>query len=113
MRLRFPIRENCKIGFAALFDLLLGLSFIRYDRRHPGGLPRQPLGLEPLSVGRKCLLCNLVLSHCLSGIDLAKRLTGFALRFADWLGWFKFARCFCHFFSPSSTRRRMASERVG
>jgi hypothetical protein len=72
------------------------------DRR-PGALPRQPLGLEPLPVGRKCLLCNLMLSHCLFGIDFAKCLTGIAFHFGDWLGSFKLALCLCHFFafSPS------------
>src|SRR6266481_1018931 len=80
---------------AALFDLL-GLSSLRYDRR-PGGFARQPLGLEPLPVGRKCLLCNLVLSHCLSGTELAKCLARFAFRFGDRLGRFKLARCLSHY----------------
>ena len=83
-------------GIAALFDLLLGLGFLRCDRR-PGGLPSQPLGLEPLPVGWKCLLRNLVLSHCRFGIDLAKCLTRIALRFGDRLGWFKLARCLLSF----------------
>src|SRR5271156_5135041 len=66
-----------------------------------GGLPGQPLGLEPLPVGIKCPLCNLMLSHCLLGIDLAKCLTRLALRFGDWLGRFKLAGCLCHFFAFS------------
>jgi len=42
-----------------------GLGF-RLRDHCPRDLPRQPLGLEPLAVARKCLLCDLVLSHCLS-----------------------------------------------
>jgi hypothetical protein len=113
--LRSTARENAQRrpkGDGFLTRLLLGLGFLGCDRR-PGGLPRQPLGLEPLPVGRKCLLCNLVLSHCLSGINLAKCLTRSALRLSGWLGWFKFARCLCHFFafSPSSTKRRRERSR--
>jgi hypothetical protein len=100
-------------AIVALFALLLGLGFLRCDL-HPSRLPRQPLGLDPLPVCMECLLNDLVLSHRLFGIDLAKCLTGIALRFGDWLPWFKLARCLCHFFtfSPNSTRRRMASARL-
>jgi len=65
---KLPARPTEADGF--LTRLLLCLGFLGRDRR-PGGLSRQPLGLEPLPVGRKCLLCNLVLSHCLFGIDFA------------------------------------------
>jgi hypothetical protein len=60
-------------------------------------------------------MCDFVLRHCLLGIDLAKRLTRIALGFGGRLGWLNPARRLCHFFtfSPSSTSRRMASERVG
>src|SRR5947207_1785246 len=88
--------------------LLLGLGFLGRHWRF-GGLPCQPLGLEPLPVGIKCLLCKFVLSHCLFGIDLAKCLTRRALRVGDRLRWFKLARCLCHFFTLSpGYRRRMA-----
>jgi len=58
----------------------------------------------------ECLLRNLVLSHRLFGIDFAKCLMRIALRFGDWFGWFKLARCLCHLFTLSASyRRRMAS----
>ena len=95
-------------GDRLLTRFLLGLGFLSRGRR-PGGLPRQPLGLEPLAIGMECLLCNFVLSHCLFGIDFAKCLMRIALRFSDWLGWFKLARRLCHFFTLGpSYRRRMA-----
>jgi hypothetical protein len=72
------------------------LSWPQPAARRP---PRQTLGLEPLPVGRKCLLFDLVLSRCLFGIEFAKCLTRIALRFADRLRWFKLARCLCHFFT--------------
>src|SRR6202140_3535304 len=87
-------------------------SFLSLQLR---GLSCQPLGLEPLAIVGKRLLRDVVLSHCLFGINLAKCLARIALRFGDPLGCgFKLARCLCHFFafSPSSTRRRMASERT-
>src|ERR1035437_5063091 len=87
---------------------------LSFPLRLQPGFARQPLGLEPLAIVGKCLLRDLVLSHCLFGINLAKCLARIALRFGARLGWFKLARCLCHFFAfrPSSTRRRMASERV-
>jgi len=96
---------NCQIS-AALFSLL-GLGFLGRDRRL-GGLPLQPLSLKPLPVGSKCLLRNPMLRHCRFGIELAKCLTRFALRFGDRLGWLNLARCLCHFFafSASSKSRR-------
>jgi hypothetical protein len=45
---------------------------------------------------------------------LAKCLTRLAIRFSHRLSWLKLARCLCHLFtSPSSTSRRIASERIG
>jgi hypothetical protein len=90
---------------ALLTYLLLGLGFLGCNRR-PGGLPRQLLGLEPLPVGRKCPLCNLVLSHCRFGINTAKCLTRIALRFGDRLGWFKLARWSFLRLQPELDRRR-------
>ena len=55
------------------------------------GLPRQPLGLEPLAVGGKCL-CDLVIRYCLSGFGSAKCI--YALLFGKRLGWFNLTRCF-------------------
>lgn len=66
----------------------LRLAGFRFCRRHPHSLSCEPLGLETLAVVRKCILCEFVLSDCLFGIDLAKRLTRVALCFADRLGWF-------------------------
>src|ERR1700681_4274471 len=79
---------------------ILSLRSLRLTLR---GLSSQPLGLEPLAIVGKCLLRDLVLSHCLLGINLAKCLARIALRFGDRLAWFKLARCLCHFFafSPS------------
>jgi hypothetical protein len=70
--------------------------------RWPGSLPYEPFCLQTLSVIRECLLCDLVLSHCLLGIDWAKCLTRIALGFCGRL---------CHFFafSPSSTSRAALS----
>ena len=87
------------------FLTLLGLGFLNRGRR-PGGSRVSRSPLEPLAVGGKCLLCNLVLSHCLFGIDFAKCFTRIALHFGDWLGWFKLARCRCHFFTLSPSYRR-------
>src|SRR6202140_5871 len=74
-------------------------SFLSLQLR---GLSCQPLGLEPLAIVGKRLLRDVVLSHCLSGINLAKCLARIALRFGDPLGCgFKLARCLCHFFAFS------------
>src|SRR5438876_128620 len=94
------------------FSLRLGAFGFR--GRGPRSLPGEPLCLQTLTVVREGLLRDLVLSQCLLGIDLAKCLTRIALGFGGRLWWLKPARRLCHFFafSPISTRRRNASERV-
>src|SRR6266404_2845416 len=95
------------------FSLRLGAFGFR--GRGPRSLPGEPLCLQTLTVVRKCLLRDLVLSHCLLGVDLAKCLTRIALGFGDLFGRLKPVRRFCHFFafSPISTSLRMASGRPG
>src|ERR1700746_1800358 len=87
--------ESSPRGDGVLTSLLLGLGSLSRDWR-PGSLPRQPLCLETLPVCVECFLSDLVLSHCLFGLDLAKCVTRFALHFGDRLMWSKFARCLCH-----------------
>src|SRR5947208_5196270 len=88
------------------FSLRLGAFGFR--GRGPRSLPGEPLCLQTLTVVREGLLRDLVLSHCLLGIDLAKCLTRIALGFGDLFGRLKPVRRFCHFFtfSPSSTASR-------
>src|SRR5438093_10797984 len=88
------------------FSLRLGAFGFR--GRGPRSLPGEPLCLQTLTVVREGLLRDLVLSHCLLGIDLAKCLTRIALGFGDLFGRPKPVRRFCHFFtfSPSSTASR-------
>ena len=80
-----------------------GFGFRLRDRRSRG-LPRKPLGLKPLAIVRKYLLRDLLLSHYLFGVDLAKCPTRFALGFGDRLRWLKFARHLHRFlaFQPAS-----------
>src|SRR6266850_646237 len=83
-------------GMVSFFLRLGGFGF---RGRGPRSLPCEPFCLQTLTVVRECLLRDLVLSHCLLGIDLAKCLTRIALGFGGRL---------CHFFtfSPSSTASR-------
>jgi hypothetical protein len=94
--------------------VLTGLLGLRFFGRTwgPSSFPGQPLCLKTLPVGMERLLIGLVLSHCLFGLDFAECLPRFALCFGGRFESFNFARCLCHFFtfSPSSTRRRMASD---
>jgi hypothetical protein len=86
----------------------LRLGDFGFRGRGARSLPFEPLCLQTLTVVRECLLCNLVLSHCLFGVDLAKCLTRIALGFGGRLWWLKPARRLCHFFafSPISTASR-------
>jgi hypothetical protein len=88
------------------FSLRLGAFGFR--GRGPRSLPGEPLCLQTLTVVSEGLLRDLVLSHCLLGIDLAKCLTRIALGFGGRLWWLKPARRLCHFFafSPISTASR-------
>jgi hypothetical protein len=90
-------RSVHKAAREGLFDLLFSLGLLGGRNLRPGGLPRQPLGLETLPVCMKRILTDLVLAHCLFGIDLAKCLARIVLGFGDWLGWFELGRCLCHF----------------
>ena len=69
--------------------------------RRRRSLSCEPFFLQTLTVVRECLLRDLVLSHCLLGVNWTKCFTRIALGFGGRL---------CHFFalSPSSTSRRMA-----
>ena len=86
----------------------LRLGGFGFRGRWPRSLPREPFCLQTLTVVRECLLRDLVLSHCLLGIELAKCLTRIALGFGGRLGWLNPARRLCHFFvfTPISTSSR-------
>ena len=100
-------------GGYRLSSFALRLGGFGFRGRWRRSLPCEPFCLQTLTVVRESLLRDLVLSHCLLGIDLAKRLTRIALGFGGRLGWLKPARRLCHFFtfSRSSTNRQMASNR--
>src|SRR5207253_11359091 len=77
-------RSAPKRGWAS-FSLRLGGFGFR--GRGPRSLPCEPFCLQTLTVVREGLLRDLVLSHCLLGIDLAKCLTRIALGFGGRLWW--------------------------
>src|SRR3954447_14264214 len=83
-------------------SFLLRLGGFAFRGRGRRSLSCEPFFLQTLTVVRECLLRDLVLSHCLPGVNWTKCLTRIALGFGG---------RFCHFFtfSPSSTSRRMAS----
>ena len=61
-------------------------------RRRRCGLSCEPLGFQTLPVLRKCLLGDLVLTHCRFDFYLAERLARFPLGIGDFLGRLDFAR---------------------
>src|SRR5829696_8985212 len=79
-------------------------SFLRlggfgFRGRGPRSLPCEPFCLQTLTVVRESLLRDLVLSHWLLGIDLAKCLMCIALGFGGRLECLNPARRLCHFFT--------------
>ena len=113
--LRSFTNSSCSAKSVGQCHLAFDLLALVLGGRRPSGLPCEPLCLQALAVVRKRLLSDLVLGHCLFGINLTECLTRFALSFADRFRLLKFARRLCHFFafSPISTSRRMASGRLG
>ena len=63
------------------------LGAFGFRGRGPRSLPGEPLCLQTLTVVSEGLLRDLVLSHCLLGIDLAKCLTRIALGLGGRLWW--------------------------